>query len=159
MMGSTTLLLLPGVSLWKGFTIKYTDKEPGEIDPHYHGTFASPLTLSCVRFPSSFSTVIRVSVRPLTVYPRDTSSNIYLVLRYRSWWPHRRSEERYLKKITKIHDKQLKYRLFIYLFIHYIKQVGSTLSFFFVLSCRVMSYCVVVLCSRCRMHFLLLTGM
>ena len=48
-----------------------------------------------------------------------------------------------MKKITEIHDNQLKYRLFIYLFIHYIKQVRSTLSFFFVLSCRVMSYSVV----------------
>ena len=77
------------------------------------------------------------------MYPRDTSSNIYLVLRYKSWWPHRRSEERNLKKITEIHDNQLKYRLFIYLFIYYIKQVRSTLSFFFVLSCRVMSYSIV----------------
>ena len=49
-----------------------------------------------------------------------------------------------MKKITEIHDNQLKYRLFIYLFIHYIKQVRSTLSFFFILSCRVMSYSVVV---------------
>ena len=48
-----------------------------------------------------------------------------------------------MKKITEIHDNQLKYRLFIYLFIYYIKQVRSTLSFFFVLSCRVMSYSVV----------------
>ena len=45
-----------------------------------------------------------------------------------------------MKKITEILDNQLKYRLFIYLFIHYIKQVGLTLSFFFVLSC----HCVVV---------------
>ena len=49
-----------------------------------------------------------------------------------------------MKKITEIHDNQLKYRLFIYLFIYYIKQVRSTLSFFVVLSCRVMSYSVVV---------------
>ena len=132
-----------GAPFGKGIRLNIPTKNLVRVTLIIMGHLQNPLTLCCVRFPTSCSTAIRVSVRQLTVYLRDTSSNIYLVLRYRSWWPHRRSEERYLKKITEILDNQLKYRLFIYLFIHYIKQVGSTLSFFFVLSCRVMSYSVV----------------
>ena len=49
-----------------------------------------------------------------------------------------------MKRITEIHDNQSNIDCLSILFIHYIKQVRSTLSFFFVLSCRVMSYSVVV---------------